>query len=263
MNLTMFLGGLIGYAIARWDGLLAGLLIGYFVPRLFAYSLAKGLYNATLGRVQTDFLDSAFAVMGAVCKADGRVTKDEIRVAERLFDQFHLNSDARERARNAFNRGKSPHFDLDREIAAFARASHGQRVLHQIFMQVQLSAVTADGALHASEYQLLLRIARGLGFSAFELEQLEALLHGQMGDSHRQAYSHRSDLADAYAILGVSPQASSIEIKSAYRRLMNQNHPDKLAAKGLPESMRDLAERKTRDITSAYQLITRTRASGG
>lgn len=259
----MFLGGLIGYAIARWDGLLAGLLIGYFAPRLYAHSLAKGLYNATVGRMQTDFLDSTFAVMGAVCKADGRVTKDEIRIAERLFSQLHLNNDARERARNAFNRGKSPEFDLDREIAAFARASHGQRVLHQIFIQVQVSAVTADGVLHPSEIQLILRIARGLGCSAFELEQLEALLHAQMGDSRRRGYSRRSDLDNAYAILGVSPQASSTEIKSAYRRLISQNHPDKLAAKGLPESMRDLAERKTQDITSAYQLITQSRASAG
>ena len=60
-------------------------------------------------------------------------------------------------------------------------------------------------------------------------------------------------------MLGVAADASDAELKKAYRRLMSQNHPDKLAAKGLPESMREMAEQKTREITAAYELIERTR----
>ena len=69
----------------------------------------------------------------------------------------------------------------------------------------------------------------------------------------------RDQVADAYRVLGVAADASDAELKKAYRRLMSQNHPDKLAAKGLPESMREMAEQKTREITAAYELIERTR----
>lgn len=262
MNLPMFLGAVIGYVIARWDGLIAGLMVGYVLHKLFLKPLSLSQFRTVSGSVKNHFLESAFAVMGAVCKADGQITGDEIRLAERLFDQFHLDVEARNRAIQAFNRGKSSGFDLDAEVAAFARASQGQRVLRQIFLQIQLSAITADGTLHPEKHRLLVRIAHGLGLSSTELDFLELMLRGRT--SNRQGTfrnGHPSNLTKAYAILGVSPEASDAEIKRAYRRLMSQNHPDKLAARGLPESMRDLADQKTREITSAYKYINESRTS--
>src|SRR3546814_12131296 len=85
-----------------------------------------------------------------------------------LFDRRHLSDVARKYTKNAFNRGKSPGFDVDAEVQRFARAARGQRVLHQMFLQVQLSAVSADGAAHPAEHAMLMRIARGLGLSAAE-----------------------------------------------------------------------------------------------
>src|SRR3546814_4938985 len=86
--------------------------------------------------------------MGAVCKADGQVTHDEIRIAEMLFDRLHLSGVARESAKHAFNRGKSPGFDVDAEVQRFARAARGQRVLHQMRSEE-----------HTSELQSLMRIS--------------------------------------------------------------------------------------------------------
>lgn len=260
MRFSVLLGALIGYSIARWDGLLIGVLAGYYLPPVlgrFAINTAK----SKLQQLQGQFVESTFAVMGAVCKADGRVSAEEIRMAEQLFAQLHLSAEARDTARRAFNRGKSPGFDLDAELARFVQATRGQRVLHQIFLQVQLSALAADGALHPAEREMLLRIGRGLGLSAAEISQLEAMLRsGGGGGASAGGHSSRAALDDAYAVLGVAANASDTEVKRAYRRLMSENHPDKLAAKGLPESMRELAERKTRDITSAYRRITEARA---
>ena len=67
-------------------------------------------------------------------------------------------------------------------------------------------------------------------------------------------------LEDAYTALGVAPSASDAEVKRAYRHLVSENHPDKLAARGLPESMRQLAEERTREINVAYDLIKDSRA---
>jgi DnaJ like chaperone protein len=41
---------------------------------------------------------------------------------------------------------------------------------------------------------------------------------------------------------------------------MSQHHPDKLAAKGLPEEMMKLATEKTQEIKSAYEQIKKSRA---
>jgi DnaJ like chaperone protein len=66
-------------------------------------------------------------------------------------------------------------------------------------------------------------------------------------------------LHEAYEILGVKPSASDAEVKKAYRRLMNQHHPDKLVAKGLPEEMMKLATAKAQEIKGAYERIKSAR----
>ncbi len=240
----MWIGAIIGFTFGRWTGLVLGLLAGYWISRGVRSRLMQGL--------QGRFLESTFAVMGAVCKADGRISEQEIQVAETLFQKLHLNAEARESARAAFRRGKLPGFDLDQEVADFARAAHGAKPLLNMFLQFQLAAVAADGKVTAEEHSILLRIARGLGLSEAEVQQLEASLR-------MQGQSAEQKLDDAYQVMGLTPEASDAELKKAYRKLMSENHPDKLAARGMPESMRAMAEEKTRDITTAYDAIKQSR----
>ena len=245
----MVLFALIGLIVGGVRGLLIGAAIGYAAGWVLRNVLGKQLVL-----VQAQFLESTFAVMGAVCKADGAVSRDEIQVAESMFARLNLSSDQRQSAMAAFTRGKAPGFDLDTEVATFARAARGHRPILLMFMQIQCAAVAADGNIHPAEHQMLVRVARGLGLSEADVAQLEALLRtGAPGPSPQ------TKLADAYAALGISSSASDAEIKQAYRRLMSQNHPDKLAGKGLPESMREMAEERSREISTAYAVIKEAR----
>jgi len=69
----------------------------------------------------------------------------------------------------------------------------------------------------------------------------------------------KPSLSNAYTVLGVDKNTSDANLKKAYRRLISQHHPDKLVAKGLPEEMIKLANEKTHEIKSAYELIKQTR----
>lgn len=252
MPLITILFGLIGLAVGGFNGLLIGLLVGYGLSRLLPWLLLSGL-----AAVQSQLLDSTFAAMGALSKADGQVTRDEIQATEALFDRMRLSPEQREAAKAAFNRGKSPEFDLDTEMTRLARICRGRTALLGMFLQAQLMAIAADGRVHPAEHDMLVRMARHLGLAEVDVARLEALLRaGASGPSSA------SRLDDAYQALGVSPSDSDAQIKRAYRRLMSQNHPDKLAGKGLPESMREIAEERTREITAAYRLITEARDGG-
>ena len=254
--LVSFLFALLGLMTGGVRGLFIGFVLGYLASWILKSALVKKLAG-----VQAQFLESTFAVMGALCKVDGVVTRDEIATAEAMFDRLQLSGEQRERAKAAFNRGKSPGFDLDAEVRAFAQIARGQQPLLAMFLQMQYSAIAGDGKVHPAEHQLLVRVARLLGLNEADVAQLEALLRtGAPGTGFDgAAHTARSRLDDAYAALGVPSSVSDAEVKKVYRRLISQNHPDKLAGKGLPESMRAMAEERTREINAAYETIKNVR----
>lgn len=249
------IGAFIGAIAGGLPGFLIGGLIGYGAGFLLRQSLLGGLRV-----VQSQLLESVFAVMGALCKADNVITRDEINAVEQMFGMLNLRGEQREQAKAAFNRGKQPEFDLDAAVDQFARISHGRRPLVQLFLQLQVMAIAADGRIDPAEHTMLVRIARRLGLSEADVSQLEALLRaGTAGPSGPGARPTQDKLADAYIALGVTPNSDAAEIKRAYRKLISQNHPDKLAARGLPESMRAVAEERSRELNSAYDLIKAAR----
>ena len=67
----------------------------------------------------------------------------------------------------------------------------------------------------------------------------------------------RAKPASAYDVLGLPADASDAEVDKAYRRLMSRFHPDKVA--GAPPEERDQAERRAREINTAYDRIRRQR----
>ena len=250
------IGAIIGVLAGGIPGLLVGGLIGYGAGVVLQRSVVGGLQV-----VQSQLIDSTFAVMGALCKADKVVTRDEINAVEQVFRMLKLHGEPREQAKAAFNRGKQADFDLDAAVDQFARISRGRGPLLQLFLQLQCMAVAADGRVDPAEHAMLVRIARRLGLSEADVSQLEALLRAGGGGSTAAGSAPAQDrLADAYTALSVTPETDAAGIKRAYRKLISQNHPDKLASRGLPESMRAVAEERSREINSAYDLIKSARS---
>lgn len=245
----MFVFALIGLFIGGVRGLLLGAAIGYVV----GVSMRKAALR-NLASIQAQFFESTFAVMGALSKADGVVTRDEIAAAENIFAKLNLSQEQRQAAMAAFTRGKAPDFDLEGEVRKFDTVARRYRPLLVMFLQIQCAVVAADGTVHPAEHEMLIRVARMLGLTDRDVEQLEALLRME-----RPAPSTQQSIETAYAALGLTSSATDAEIKQTYRRLMSQNHPDKLAGKGLPESMRQMAEERTREISTAYATIKEAR----
>ena len=243
--------------LGLWATGVVGLVIGGVVGGAVGFFALRGW----LRRASEQFIETTFSVMGALCKADGAVTRAEIDVVERILTRLRLTPEQKHAAKAAFGRGKAPHFDLDGAVRAFAKRSPPGSTFFQLFLQLQRMAITADGELHATEQAMLMRVARLLGLGERDLAQLEALLRAATRSASNQdcAPPRESPLADAYVALGVTPDASEDTIRSAYRKMMRENHPDRLASKGLPESMRSVAEERAREINAAFALIKRER----
>ncbi len=280
------IGTFLGY---RMLGFL-GAFIGYSVGDWFDRSLRLHLHPSTSARtrsasVQQAFFQATFSVMGHIAKADGHISVNEIRVAEKIMSRLELNDELRQEAMRLFNEGKKASFDLEQTLSHLFQECRKHPDLLRFFIEVQLEAGLADGELHPEERRILLLICQRLHFSQKEFEQLwsrqwaSQAFHQwfssqfdpktrsyqyqyQAGAQSRQSTgfgSRSSSLQDAYGVLGLEMSVTNAEIKTAYRRLMNQHHPDKLAARGLPEGMIKMAKEKTQAISAAYELVRKDR----
>ncbi len=251
----VFIGAFIGLISGGFFGLLIGAAIGYAI----IWALKKSLLG-TLRVAQTQLMDSTFSIMGALCKTDGVVSQAEINVVEQMFGMLKLGDEQRKQAKAAFSRGKQSDFDLDAAVDQFAAITRGRGPLLQLFLQLQCMAVAADGKVDPAEHEMLVHIAKRLGLQEQDVRQLEALLRAATsGAGPGTPQDIKSRLDDAYEALGVSAEANDSDVKRAYRKLISANHPDKLAARGLPESMRPVAEERSRELNKAYDLIKGSR----
>lgn len=251
------IGGLIGLAAGP-----AGALIGAFIGHLYDVENEKqqGFGRAADPRtVQETFFRATFQVMGHIAKADGRVSEQEIRAARAVMSQFRLTEPEVRLAIDLFTAGKSSEFPLNGTMQTLASACAGRADLRLMFVQIQLQAALWSDGLNPHSRTVLRRVCGFMGVSEFQLAQMEAVLRMQQASQGQAQRSAGDALQEAYGVLGIQSSASNAEVTKAYRRLMNQNHPDKLVAKGLPESMMKLAEEKTRSIRAAYERICEAR----
>lgn len=258
-------GKIIGFALGwllthNLGGAIIGAIIGHFL-----LDQGGGAGFADAGQVSRIFFETTFTVMGHVAKADGHVSENEIRMARAVMGHMRLSPERVEAAIALFNAGKQVDFDLDAAMQAFLHVGRQRRDLRRMFIEIQLQGALADGRITDAERRVLERVAALLGVSALELRQLEALIiaaqrrYGWSTGGRTASAPPRDGLDDAYAMLGVTSGASDAEVKKAYRRLMNRHHPDKLAAKGLPDDMREVAAEKTREILAAYEQVRAAR----
>ncbi len=256
------LGGTFGFIMGGPLGAVLGAALGHNFDKGLE-GLADSEWQAAPGeqqRTQLAFFTATFAVMGRIAKADGRVSEDEIAFARMVMSQMNFDAQQKKLAIDLFNQGKQPDFDLEGVLEQFRRECHRRHTLMQMFLELQLQAAYADGSLHHAERTLLLQIFGLLGFSHHEFAHLEAMVRAAMGGSAGATGTPRApNLEEDYAVLDVAKSASDSEVKKAYRRLMNQHHPDKLIAKGLPEEMIKVANEKTQQIRKAYERIKQSR----
>jgi len=250
-------GGALGYMLGGPLGAMLGVAFaGNFSKRKASFGGSSQSYGpGSQQRVQAAFFSSVFTVMGYMAKVDGKVSKSEILLAQQVMQHMQLSEEMRKVAKELFNQGKNNDFNLDEVLEQFRAESHRRTHLIRMFLEIQIQATYADGVFDDKEYSALKYIAQKLRFPIHELERLIQQFSAVSNSLNKLSVD------DAYVILGVDKSLTDKELKTAYRRLLAQHHPDKLVAKGLPEEMTKMANEKTQEIISAYELIKKHRVT--
>lgn len=258
---SKLLGGTFGFLSAGPLGAIIGFAAGHTMAVGWTrFGATRGTGPADYDQLQRAFFDALFPALGHVAKADGRVSPHEIAWVEAIMVRMALTADQRAEAIRLFNSGKKPGFSLITPLDELRRVCQDRRALLRLYIELLLEAAYADGPLERREHEALKIICGHLGIRRFEFERLEAAARATRASRNAGFPSAGpSSLEQAYRVLGILPSASDDELKCAYRRLMHQHHPDKVAPGGLPVELAHTATQRTQKIRSAYDQIRSAR----
>ena len=214
-------------------------------------ALAKGEGLATVfERLRTPpersvaFAIAVIALSAKMAKADGQVTRDEVTAFRQVFT---IPADEEPNAARVFNLAREDVAGFDTYARRIARMFEGGHQTLMDLMEGLFHIANADGTYHPGENEFLTEVGRIFGLTEMEFRALRARCVPGADP-------------DPWAVLGLPPGGHIDEARAAWRRLVRENHPDRLAARGLPVEAVRLAERRLKTINSAWDEIERTHA---
>ena len=224
------------------SGAAAGLMVGGPVGALVGAVAGHFILDREADPGVT-FTIAVIALAGKMARADGVVTEEEFNIFRQVFA---IPPDQEANVRRVFNLARQDVAGFEHYAGQIARLFVGNPAMLEDILDGLFEIAKADGVLHPGESAFLEKVAEIFGFAPNEFRRIRA--------SH-----FAPDLSDPYVILGVSYVADENEIKQTYRRLVRENHPDSLMARGVPAEFVKLANDKLAAINSAYEAIEKER----
>lgn len=205
------------------------------------------------------FNEALLILGGGLCKADGRVSREEIFHFKQYFgiddrthpgaskifmDAIHNSGDIKETANRIFE------------------LFEGKKEPLEYILLGLMQIAAADGYFDETEREFIRNVGEAFGFPVTELERL-FLIFGHTQDRTASdgqgaaTKTHTSSLRVQYLrILGLDESATIADAKKAYRDLAKKHHPDLLRAQGIPIDDIKNAEEIMKLINSAYEWLT-------
>ncbi|SDI68969.1 molecular chaperone DjiA [Lutimaribacter saemankumensis] len=191
------------------------------------------------------FTIAVIALGAKMAKADGLVTRDEVTAFREVFQIAAEDEAQAARVFNLARQDVAGFEDYARKIKAMFDRTEGPLC---DLMEGLFHIAMADGTYHPAEDAFLERVADIFGLPDREFRSLRARFVPDAAP-------------DPYSVLGVTPEMTMDDIRSAWKKLVRENHPDALTARGLPEEAVKMAERRMNDINRAWEEISKGKAA--
>lgn len=189
--------------------------------------------------------NSAFVALAAkMAVADGVAVKAEAEAFERFLELEQADAPNVRRLYDLAKQDVAGYEEYAVRIAAML--VNRPALLCNVF-ECLLYIACSDGMLHPAEDRFLQAVAKKFGYSERRYRDIRAL------------FVH--DPASPYDVLGVDPRISDTGLKTRYRQLVAETHPDRLQARGEPAVVIRAANAKLSAYNAAYDAIVRERRS--
>lgn len=198
--------------------------------------------GARTGGLGTAFTIAVVSLCAKMAKADGVAVKVEADAFERHFD---FPPEELDNVRRLFDLAKQDVAGFEAYAAKIAQILSGEPALLTDVLECLFHIATADGIFHVAEEAFLKVVAKEFGIDQNSYARIRALFV--------------RDPSSPYEVLGALPSDSDENLKARHRRLVLENHPDRLASHGVPKQFIVLAEAKLATINAAWDAIREER----
>lgn len=185
------------------------------------------------------FTIAVIALGAKMAKADGQVTRDEVTAFKEVF---HIAAQDEQGAAKVFNLARQDVAGYEDYAIRIRDMFAAQPETLRDLLEGLFHIAMADGFYHPNEDAFLERVTEIFGLPQAEFSSLRMRFAPQVQQ-------------DPYTVLGVTPDTPPQEIRLAWRRLVRENHPDAMIARGLPEEAMQMAQRRMADINRAWDEI--------
>ena len=244
--------GMIGLLFGGPIGAIAGAAIGHMMVDKMAgipdqgYRKIPGPGLGQVEQTQAAYFISLFSILGKMSKIDGLVTKDEITMVQNFINSLPMEKREKQFAQQVFNEAKDSQYKIEDFATQLFQMIHNQPALVVSFFNLLFELAAADGYLHPAEETALKSIKNIFRLSNGQYDDIKAVYFRELDNKY-------------YKILNCTPESSNEEIKSNYKKLVKDFHPDKIISKGLPEEFIEFAENRFHEIQESYEKIRKER----
>ncbi len=227
------IGGAAGFALGGPLGALLGAAAGYGIDRMRDDRGASELHR------ETAFAVAVIVLSAKMAKADGQVTRDEIAAFREVF---HVPPDEEKNVGRLFDQARRDSAGFEPYARQVARMFETNPAVLEKLLDGLFHIAKADKVAHPAEIAYLREVAQIFGFDEDTFERIRA---GHLGRAE----------SDPYMVLGVPHDSTDEQVRAAWRRLVRENHPDRLTAEGMPAEFVALANDKLATINAAYDAV--------
>lgn len=190
-------------------------------------------------RRQVGFSVAMIALSAKMAKADGIVTDDEIKAFQQIFD---IPSDEFNHVSKLYNLAKQDVAGYHAYAKRVVRLFPEDPVILEDVMNGLFHIAKADGLVHENEMLFMDEIAEIFDIKGQEYERIR-LRHLEPEDGN------------PYILLDAAQSWDDNRLKSHYRNLIKENHPDRFIARGLPPEFVAIANERLSQINNAWSSI--------
>ncbi|WP_417596727.1 co-chaperone DjlA [Oceanospirillum sp.] len=296
LKITGLLTGMLTWG---WKGMIIGFLLGYLLDRKLTKYFNENKQPPYGKRYRSKdeqlFFQITFQMLGYLAKANGKVSQQEISVTEYIMSSMALSGDERLAAIAAFNIGKNQQSPPNHLFKLFKKRFRHRTGKKAEWLHYQFQLLYAEGRAEIQRVETLGMSAFYAGISPEQFQTLRQQYRMAWQESQRQSYNssftgsrsykagadksrenseHKyqyrhqafsndqspgAELAAAYQLLGISPDADSASLKKAFRQKISKVHPDKLAGRNASPEEQTQAKELSQQLQSAYQRIKESR----